>query len=216
VSFFREKNSRAVKTISYPVLLTCNFSGEVVERTGSIFERMDVVLFHEALHKWLLDHPQIGCHELEYLRRPVAGYEERCLGVFVRLRCALVHCPFGAGIFGFSRASISILARRKGFKARVLTLVAAWLRCVAECELLAVDFFSTPRPAAKQKAAPAYLMLGSGVAGFRNRRVAGHVRGAIYQIMHAGTARVLFTPLTAFSGRRGNSGFVISSQIHLD
>jgi len=86
---------------------------------------MDVVLLHEGLHERLLDHPEVGSHELKDLRGPLAGYEERRLGVLVCLRRALVHCPLGAGIFGFSKAGISIAIQPAVESGGILTLVAA-------------------------------------------------------------------------------------------
>jgi hypothetical protein len=71
-------------------------------RTGSIVERVDVVLLGEPLAEGSLQCAQVGNGKLEDLRGPLAGDEEGRLRVLVLLRLALRHCALCAGILGFS------------------------------------------------------------------------------------------------------------------
>jgi hypothetical protein len=71
-------------------------------RTGSIVERVDVVLLGEPLAERSLQCAEVGNGELKDLRSPLTGDEERRLGVLILLRLALRHRALCAGILGFS------------------------------------------------------------------------------------------------------------------
>ena len=123
---------------------------------------MNIVLLHEALHKRLLYHAQIGSHKLEDLRGPLASHEERRLGVLVRLGRALVHGPLSAGILGFSTRPALASHMQCSQSIGRLTLVAACLR-TSWANILRPNFFSQCRDAsaaAKRKPGP-----GAGGAG---------------------------------------------------
>jgi hypothetical protein len=67
---------------------------------------MDIILLREPLHERPLESRQVGHGKLEDIRCLSSGEEECDFGVFVLLRCALLHRTLCAGIFGLSRTHI--------------------------------------------------------------------------------------------------------------